>query len=54
MDHFLYRGGLLHAEDVPLAEIAAAVGTPGLRLFLGDARPGTTGCSRRRSPASTT
>ncbi|MGY6410781.1 MAG: diaminopimelate decarboxylase [Alkalilacustris sp.] len=28
MDHFLYRDGRLHAEDVPLAEIAAAVGTP--------------------------
>ncbi|MGY6548484.1 MAG: diaminopimelate decarboxylase [Roseinatronobacter sp.] len=28
MDHFLYRDGLLHAEDVPLAEIAARVGTP--------------------------
>ncbi len=28
MDHFLYRNGTLHAEDVPLAEIAAAVGTP--------------------------
>ncbi len=28
MDHFLYRDGVLHAEDVPLAEIAAAVGTP--------------------------
>jgi diaminopimelate decarboxylase len=28
MDHFLYRGGRLHAEDVPLSEIAAAVGTP--------------------------
>ena len=28
MDHFLYRGGILHAEDVPLTEIAAAVGTP--------------------------
>ncbi len=28
MDHFLYRNGALHAEDVPLAEIAAAVGTP--------------------------
>ncbi len=28
MDHFLYRDGQLHAEDVPLAEIAAAVGTP--------------------------
>ncbi|MEM9011623.1 MAG: diaminopimelate decarboxylase [Pseudomonadota bacterium] len=28
MDHFLYRDGMLHAEDVPLAEIAAAVGTP--------------------------
>lgn len=28
MDHFLYRGGVLHAEDVPLTEIAAAVGTP--------------------------
>ncbi|MEM0923451.1 MAG: diaminopimelate decarboxylase [Pseudomonadota bacterium] len=28
MDHFTYRSGRLHAEDVPLAEIAAAVGTP--------------------------
>lgn len=28
MDHFLYRNGILHAEDVPLAEIAAQVGTP--------------------------
>ncbi|TDK42307.1 diaminopimelate decarboxylase [Antarcticimicrobium luteum] len=28
MDHFLYKGGVLHAEDVPVAEIAAAVGTP--------------------------
>ena len=28
MDHFLYRDGSLHAEDVPVAEIAAAVGTP--------------------------
>ena len=28
MDHFLYRDGRLMAEDVPLAEIAAAVGTP--------------------------
>jgi diaminopimelate decarboxylase len=28
MDHFLYRGGALHAEEVPLAEIAASVGTP--------------------------
>ncbi len=28
MDHFLYQDGHLHAEDVPLREIAAAVGTP--------------------------
>ncbi|SFR02274.1 diaminopimelate decarboxylase [Poseidonocella sedimentorum] len=28
MDHFLYRDGLLHAEDVSVAEIAAAVETP--------------------------
>ncbi|MEO0750200.1 MAG: diaminopimelate decarboxylase [Pseudomonadota bacterium] len=28
MDHFLYRDGALYAEDVPLAEIAAEVGTP--------------------------
>lgn len=28
MDHFLYRDGALFAEDVPLSEIAAAVGTP--------------------------
>ncbi len=28
MDHFLYRNGHLHAEDVAIAEIAEAVGTP--------------------------
>ena len=28
MDHFLYRDGALHAEDVAIPEIAAAVGTP--------------------------
>lgn len=28
MDHFLYQNGILHAEDVPLPEIAAAVGSP--------------------------
>ena len=28
MDHFLYRDGVLYAEDVPLPEIAASVGTP--------------------------
>lgn len=28
MDHFLYRNGQLHAEDVPLSDIAASVGTP--------------------------
>ncbi len=28
MDHFLYRRGILHAEDVAVPEIAAAVGTP--------------------------
>ena len=28
MDHFLYRDGRLFAEDVPVAEIAAQVGTP--------------------------
>ncbi|HEY0214186.1 MAG TPA: diaminopimelate decarboxylase [Paenirhodobacter sp.] len=28
MDHFLYRNGILHAEDVALPEIAATVGTP--------------------------
>ena len=28
MNHFAYRGGLLHAEDVSLAEIAERVGTP--------------------------
>ena len=28
MDHFLYRNGELYAEDVPVADIAAAVGTP--------------------------
>jgi diaminopimelate decarboxylase len=28
MDHFLYKDGVLHAEDVALTEIAAAVGTP--------------------------
>ena len=28
MDHFLYRDGVLHAEDVAVPEIASAVGTP--------------------------
>lgn len=28
MDHFQYKGGVLHAEDVPLPTIAEAVGTP--------------------------
>jgi diaminopimelate decarboxylase len=28
VNHFEYRNGVLHAEDVPLPEIAAAVGTP--------------------------
>jgi len=28
MDHFLYRNGTLHAEDVAIQEIAASVGTP--------------------------
>ncbi len=28
MDHFTYRDGSLYAEDLPLAEIAASVGTP--------------------------
>jgi len=28
MDHFLYKNGILHAEDVAIPEIAAQVGTP--------------------------
>jgi diaminopimelate decarboxylase len=28
LDHFLYRDGELYAEDVPVADVAAAVGTP--------------------------
>ena len=28
MDHFLYKGGILHAEDVAIPDIAAQVGTP--------------------------
>jgi diaminopimelate decarboxylase len=28
MDHFTYKQGLLHAEDVAIADIAATVGTP--------------------------
>lgn len=28
MDHFLYRNGVLHAEDVVIDDIAATVGTP--------------------------
>ncbi|MCU0729486.1 MAG: diaminopimelate decarboxylase, partial [Sphingopyxis sp.] len=28
MDHFTYRGGALFCEDVAVADIAAAVGTP--------------------------
>src|SRR3954464_13224043 len=28
MNHFSYRNGVLHAEDVPLDELARAAGTP--------------------------
>ncbi len=28
MDHFIYREGRLHAEEVAVADIAAEVGTP--------------------------
>ena len=28
MDYFLYKDGILHAEDVPVPQIAAEVGTP--------------------------
>lgn len=28
MNHFEYRGGILHAEDVAIPDIAAAIGTP--------------------------
>nr|WP_286173835.1 diaminopimelate decarboxylase [Rhodobacter sp. NTK016B] len=28
VDHFLYKDGQLHAEDVPMSDIAASVGTP--------------------------
>ena len=28
MDHFNLKDGILHCEDVPLPEIAKAVGTP--------------------------
>ncbi|MEL7092600.1 MAG: diaminopimelate decarboxylase [Pseudomonadota bacterium] len=28
MDHFLYQNGILHAEDVPVPQIAETVGTP--------------------------
>ena len=28
MDHFIYRDGVLHAEDVPVPRLAAEVGTP--------------------------
>lgn len=28
MDHFTYKNGVLHAEDVPMSAIAQAVGTP--------------------------
>lgn len=28
MDHFLYKSGVLHAEDVAISDIAAQVGTP--------------------------
>ena len=28
MDHFAYRDGVMHAEDVPLPRIAEEIGTP--------------------------
>ena len=54
MDHFSYRGGVLSAEAVPLTAIAAAVGTPVYVYSSRRPSPGTTGCSRRRWPGSTT
>jgi diaminopimelate decarboxylase len=47
MDHFLYRDGVLHAEDVPVAEIAAAVGTP-FYVYSTATLTGISGCSTRR------
>ena len=28
MDHFIYKSGILYAEDVAIPDIAASVGTP--------------------------
>ena len=28
MDHFLYKNGVLHAEDVAIPDIVASVGAP--------------------------
>ena len=47
MDHFLYRDGALHAEDVPVAEIAAAVGTP-FYVYSTATLSGISACSTRR------
>ena len=41
MDHFEYRDGRLHAEDVPVADIAATVGT--LATFIPAPRSNATG-----------
>ena len=40
MDHFLYRNGILHAEDVAIPEIAAKVGTPAALRRTGEAAVG--------------
>jgi len=37
VNHFHYRDGRLHAEDVALSEIAAAVGKPGAVRAAGSA-----------------
>lgn len=47
MDHFNYHGGELHAEDVPLARIAAKVGTP-VYVYSAATLTRHFGCSGRR------
>ena len=50
MHHFDYRDGVLHAEDVPLREIAAEVGTPFYCYSTATLRAALQGVRRAPSP----
>jgi diaminopimelate decarboxylase len=52
MNHFELKGGELACEDVPLARIAAAVGTPVYVYSLGDPGAALHRCCATRWPSA--